>query len=101
MTEPMNGNNGMHDMTFKLPILLHGGDYVTPDEFAEAIFRYCAQVCETEEEPAPGELPPVLIAAVMAQDTVTIEKAIIAARCANLDWRRNNGTHIAGRNGSS
>ena len=46
MTEPMNGNNGMHDMTFKLPILLHGGDYVTPDEFAEAIFRYCAQVAK-------------------------------------------------------
>ena len=75
----------------------------TPEDndVAEAIVRHCAQVCETEEEPAPGELPPVLIAAVMAQDTVTIEKAIIAARCANLDWRRNNGTHIAGRNGSS
>lgn len=29
----------------KLPILLHG-DYATLDEFAEAIFRYCAQVAE-------------------------------------------------------
>ncbi len=38
-----------------------------------------AKVSDDEEVPAVGEMPPTLIAAVLAQDTVTIEHAIIAA----------------------
>jgi|FreactcultureFD7_1027221.scaffolds.fasta_scaffold28410_2 hypothetical protein len=46
---------------------------------AERVREADAKIADEEEEPAAGEMPPSIVASVLSQNTVAVERAIIAA----------------------